>query len=153
MSPSFKKDMAMGLFLLGSMLVSHWAHAYSDAEIQCVRKTVYGEASGQPFETQVAVAATIINRAIDTRWPDDLCDVVKQRFQFAGYHKRMPLDSRAKSDAWDFAAHVTIWTIAGYAALPAQTRRYRYFNTAGQTPHWKKLHRYYATIGGIDFYG
>lgn len=153
LSPSFRKDMAMGLFLLGSMAVAHCAHAYSDREIQCVRKTVYGEAHDQPFETQVAVAATIINRGRDDRWPDDLCDVVKQRGQFAGYHKQTAPNTRAKSDAWDDAATATIWTIARYDELPASERRYLYFNTAGQTPHWKKRHKFYAKIGGMEFYG
>jgi spore germination cell wall hydrolase CwlJ-like protein len=44
----------------------------------CLALNVYHEARDQPFIGQVAVAQVVMNRVRDDRYPDDVCDVVKQ---------------------------------------------------------------------------
>ena len=44
----------------------------------CLALNVYHEARDQPFIGQVAVAQVVMNRVRDDRYPDTVCDVVKQ---------------------------------------------------------------------------
>jgi len=44
----------------------------------CLALNVYHEARDQPFIGQVAVAQVVMNRVYDDRYPDTVCDVVKQ---------------------------------------------------------------------------
>ena len=42
----------------------------------CLAMNVYHEARNQSFIGQVAVAQVVMNRVHDTRFPDDVCEVV-----------------------------------------------------------------------------
>ena len=44
----------------------------------CLALNVYHEARDQPFIGQVAVAQVVMNRVDDWRYPDTVCEVVKQ---------------------------------------------------------------------------
>lgn len=126
---------------------------FTEDEIQCVRNTVFGESRGQSFETQVAVAATIVNRSLAGNWPTDLCKIVKQPGQFAGYKETVVLVGQSSVDEWDDALRSTAFTLRLYNNLPIEYRIPLYFNTAGQTPEWRKIHKYIGRIGGLEFYG
>ena len=49
----------------------------------CLTLNVYHEARGEPFLGQVAVAEVTLNRVDDLRWPDTVCEVVYQPYQFS----------------------------------------------------------------------
>ena len=49
-----------------------------EAAIMCLALNIYHEARDQPFIGQVAVAQVVMNRVYDDRYPDSVCDVVKQ---------------------------------------------------------------------------
>jgi len=48
----------------------------------CLALNVYHEARNQPTVGQIAVAQVVMNRVKDYRYPDEVCDVVRQ-----GIHK------------------------------------------------------------------
>lgn len=89
----------------------------------CLATAIYFEARGEPTAGQVAVANVIINRVDDRRYPDTICDVVKQgpthrwapdlpirhRCQFSFYCDGQPevvTDLRAYDKAVDIAKRV-----------------------------------------------
>lgn len=49
-----------------------------EAALVCLALNVYHEARDQPFIGQVAVAQVVMNRVDDWRYPDTVCEVVKQ---------------------------------------------------------------------------
>ena len=49
-----------------------------EAVITCLALNVYFEARNQPVEGQIAVSEVVMNRVEDSRFPDNVCDVVKQ---------------------------------------------------------------------------
>lgn len=55
----------------------------NDEEIMLLSKLVAGEARGESYEGQVAVAAVVINRVKDERFPDTLEGVIYQRNAFS----------------------------------------------------------------------
>ena len=48
------------------------------ASITCLAQAVYFEARDQPTIGQMAVAQVVLNRVHDSRWPDTVCEVVKE---------------------------------------------------------------------------
>lgn len=55
----------------------------NDEEIMLLSKLVAGEARGESYEGQVAVAAVVINRVRDSRFPDTLEGVIYQKNAFS----------------------------------------------------------------------
>lgn len=58
----------------------------SDYEEHLMARAVYSEARGEDYEGQVAVAAVIINRVQDRRWPGDVKGVVFEPWAFTAVH-------------------------------------------------------------------
>ena len=48
------------------------------ASITCLAQAVYFEARDQPTVGQMAVAQVVLNRVHDSRWPDTICEVIKE---------------------------------------------------------------------------
>ena len=70
-------------------------------ELYLLSKLVSSEARGESYEGQVAVAAVVINRVLDPRFPDDIKDVIYQRNAFSvinnGEIYKEPTDSAYKA--------------------------------------------------------
>ena len=58
-------------------------HTISDKEFELLARLIHGEARGEPYIGQVAVGAVIINRAIDSYFPDSIRRVIYQPGQFS----------------------------------------------------------------------
>ena len=66
------------LFVHAKNFVVHEHDNARDAALQCLALNVYWEARSEPMQGQLAVAAVTLNRVNDPRFPDDICDVVRQ---------------------------------------------------------------------------
>lgn len=51
----------------------------SDRDIECLARNIFYESRGEPLEGKVAVGLVTLNRTQDPRYPNDVCEVVKQR--------------------------------------------------------------------------
>ena len=49
-----------------------------ETALMCMATNIYHEAKNQPMAGQIAVAQVVMNRVNDNRYPDNVCDVVKQ---------------------------------------------------------------------------
>ena len=54
-------------------------------ELTLMAAIIYCEAGAEPYETQLAVGAVIMNRIASDRFPDNLYDVLSQKGQFTPY--------------------------------------------------------------------
>jgi spore germination cell wall hydrolase CwlJ-like protein len=72
-----------------------------DAEQDCLASAVYFEARGEPLKGQLAVADVVLNRARSAKYPDTICEVVEQPWQFSFVNAtgRIPEANRG-SEAW-----------------------------------------------------
>lgn len=89
------------------------------ASLVCLALNIYHEAKNQSFIGQVAVAQVVMNRVKDTRYPNSVCEVVKQgqtykwkptlpikhRCQFSWYCDGKS-DKPRNTTAWENAMHV-----------------------------------------------
>ncbi|MCK8816474.1 cell wall hydrolase [Natroniella sulfidigena] len=58
-------------------------HTVSDEEVELLARIIHGEARGEPYIGQVAVGAVVLNRVIDSYFPDDIEAVIYQSGQFS----------------------------------------------------------------------
>lgn len=57
-------------------------YGYTEQDLQILANAVYGEARGEPYEGQVAVAAVILNRLESPEFPDTISEIIFQPLAF-----------------------------------------------------------------------
>jgi N-acetylmuramoyl-L-alanine amidase len=68
-------------------------------DVECLAMNIYHEARNQPFAGQLAVASVVINRVRDERFPDTVCEVVRQgptRPSWKGTGELIPVRNRCQ---------------------------------------------------------
>lgn len=122
--------------------------------ILCLAFALYFEAGTEGREGMLMVAWTILNRVESVKYPDTVCDVIKQPKQFSFYGRAGEPDYRSKT--WVLALNTASDVIGG--------RLRRYFHEYHIThyyapkrlqkaPHWARRYKYIKTVGGHRFYG
>ncbi len=66
------------LAALGITTSSNTGSSNNNTNLNLLSKLVYGEARGEPYKGMVAVAATVLNRVSDSRFPDTIAGVIYQ---------------------------------------------------------------------------
>lgn len=102
--------------------------AWSQAELGCLARMIYGEARNQPYAGQVAVAAVAVNRSLKARWAGDLCSVVKAKGQFQGYRDRVRPRNQVDTLAWEQALRAAQHATDGYGTLPKSYQSSYFFH-------------------------
>jgi spore germination cell wall hydrolase CwlJ-like protein len=72
-------------------------------ETQCLAENVYHEARNQPLAGQMAVISVTINRVNDERFPNTVCEVVKQgptRPSWKGTGEMIPIRHKCQFSWW-----------------------------------------------------
>lgn len=134
-----KTAAAMGLTLTGTISAS----LYRESELSLLARLVSGEARGEPYIGQVAVAAVVLNRVRSDEFPDTVSGVIFQPGAFDavwdGQFDMTPTDSaiRAARDAmngWDPTGGCTY-----------------YYNPSTATNEWIWSRQVQLTIGRHAF--
>ena len=134
-----------------------------EAALVCLALNIYHEARDQPMVGQVAVAQVVMNRVHDKRYPDTVCEVVKQgptyswkqdfpvrhRCQFSWYcdgKSDKPKDDEAYSKAMMVAHGVYHGNI--YDMIDGAT----HYHATYVYPEWAETKTRIAQIGDHIFY-
>jgi len=75
----------------GSVKVTIKPSSYTDADIEMLAKTVYGEARGCTTEEQRLVIWTVLQRVDDKRFPNTIEAVITSPNQFVGFCNNHPI--------------------------------------------------------------
>ena len=67
--------------------------------LACLATAIYFEARGEPMVGQVAVAQVIMSRVSDERFPDNVCDVVKQGYYYS-WKPSVPIRNKCQFSFW-----------------------------------------------------
>jgi len=129
----------------------------------CLALNVYHEAKNQSFMGQVAVAQVVMNRVKDERYPNTVCDVVKQAETYK-YKPTIPIKNKCqfswycdgKSDkpeepkAWRDAMHVANGVYNGHIGdfVEGATHYHAYY----VNPSWANVKKYVLRIDDHIFY-
>ena len=131
--------------------------------IVCLALNVYHEAKNQSLSGQIAVAEVVMNRVADSRYPNNVCDVVKQgltykwkpsvpirnQCQFSWYCDGKS-DVAKEKDAWQESVSVAKGVYYGYldAYLEGATHYHAYY----VNPSWAETKTYITRIDDHIFY-
>ena len=130
---------AMGVSLTGTVS----AALYQESELSLLARLVSGEARGEPYIGQVAVAAVVLNRVRSDEFPDTISGVIFQPGAFDavwdGQFDLTPTDSciRAARDA------INGWDPTGGCVY--------YYNPSTATNEWIWTRQVQLTIGRHAF--
>ena len=119
------------------------------SEVECLARNVYHEARGESLEGQIAVAAVTMNRLRSSKFPNSICKVVHQPYQFSWVHQlksHLPRDKESYKQAKLVALNV----IHGYYKDPTYGAVYYHKNTI--RPYWLKVVKLTTVIGSHKFY-
>lgn len=128
---------------------------FIEREIECLAKNIYFEAGNETYEGKVAVAQVTINRSEDDRYPDTVCNVVKQKTTFANRiicqfswvcDKKQP---KMNYDRWNESLAVARDVLVEGMRLSALSNALYFHNTTVR-PNWGKVR--VARIGNHVFY-
>tara|TARA_R100000655_G_scaffold95532_1_gene137588 strand:- start:122 stop:544 length:423 start_codon:yes stop_codon:yes gene_type:complete len=67
--------------------------------LSCLAVAIYFEARGEPMVGQVAVAQVIMSRVSDHRYPDSVCEVVKQGYYYT-WDNTKPIKDKCQFSFW-----------------------------------------------------
>ncbi|UCH75535.1 MAG: cell wall hydrolase [Rhodospirillales bacterium] len=125
-------------------------------EIECLALNIYFEARGEPVDGRIAVGHVVLNRVADDRYPDKICDVVKQggprpkhKCQFSWWcdgRSDRPRDLQAWRES-QVLARVVFW---GYAEDP--TGGALWYHADYTMPYWGSKLTRGPKIGRHHFY-
>ena len=134
----------------------------------CMALNIYYEARGSNLADKAAVADVVLNRVNDSRYPNTICEVVKQgeqkpswkdpnkmvmvrnRCQFSWYcggKKDTPQDT----DAW-VEAQMTAWNIVELGKYRGITEGATHYHATYVQPSWAKQLQLVGRIGAHIFY-
>jgi spore germination cell wall hydrolase CwlJ-like protein len=151
-------------FFVGGLLCCLTADSPSAAEgsdLFCMAEAIYFESRGEPDIGQLAVGITIRNRFNSRRYPDSICEVVRQGRYWKGHpvkHKcqfsyfcdgksEIVSDLRAWQNALDLAA-IILSTRLEIAGLENVT----HYHSVKVKPDWSRKLYYKTTVGRHLFY-
>ena len=83
-----------------------WGSTQSADPFQCLAQNIYFEARGEGLAGRIAVAIVTLNRVADTKYPNTICEVVWQPYQF----------SWTKDGLSDTPIYDSAWADSKYAA-------------------------------------
>jgi N-acetylmuramoyl-L-alanine amidase len=130
----------------------------SKEELVCLALNDYWEARSEVIAGRLAVARVVLNRAMDSRYPSNLCDVVKQsrngalhRCQFSWYcdgKADTPYDPKVWRDSIKIAAAV----LQKDSSLPDPTDGALWYHADFIRPSWALGYESTTIIGTHVFY-
>lgn len=131
----------------------------SKDELLCLALNDYWEARSEVMAGRIAVARVVLNRAMDPRYPSNLCDVVKQsrvsgvlhRCQFSWYcdgKTDVPYDPKVWRDSIKIAAAV----VQKDSSIPDPTDGALWYHADFIRPSWALGYESTTIIGTHVFY-
>jgi N-acetylmuramoyl-L-alanine amidase len=122
------------------------------ADIDTLARTIYGEARGESFIGQVAVAWVVRNRSMDAtgRWGSSIKDVCLRPKQFRCWNSNDPQYHTIRSVGMDSVAFVRALAVAALVILgdlADPTDGADHYCTLAVHPPWRAAMRVTTTIG------
>ncbi|MDI3280191.1 MAG: LysM peptidoglycan-binding domain-containing protein [Bacillota bacterium] len=123
--------------------------SFSRADLDLLARLVQAEAGGEPYEGMVAVAATVLNRLRDPRYPDTIPGVIYQVVDGKYYQYSPVLDGRINQPATPIAYKAVQDALAGWDPSRGANG---FYNPAKTSNAWVASQPVTARIGNHVFF-
>ena len=131
-------------------------------QVQCMALNIYYEARGSNLADQAAVADVVMNRVQDTRYPNTICEVVKQGKKNADGSMRRNMcqfswycdgkhDRPQDQDRWVEAQGIA-WNMVEEIKFRGITEGSTHYHATYVEPRWAKTLQLVGRIGAHIFY-
>jgi spore germination cell wall hydrolase CwlJ-like protein len=131
-------------------------------EVRCMALNIYYEARGSSLADRAGVADVVLNRVKDNRYPDTICEVVKQGLQDANGNMRRNkcqfswyCDGRADTpqneDLW-VDAQTLAWNVVENGKYRGLTEGATHYHATYVNPRWASTLQLVGRIGAHIFY-
>lgn len=152
----------MLLFVTGPATAQNFELEKLFPQVQCMALNVYYEARGSNLADQAAVADVVMNRVNDRRYPNTVCEVVKQGMKNAdGSMKRNACqfswycdgksDKPKDQDRWVEAQSVA-WNMVEENKFRGITEGSTHYHATYVEPRWASTLQLVGRIGAHIFY-
>lgn len=133
-------------------LVAAYGRAETDDEEQdCLASAIYFEARGESLEGQLAVADVVLNRVASDKYPDTICGVVEQPWQFSFVNATGSIpDANRGTLAW--RTSVAVARAAQGKAARKVDEDVLWYHADYVAPSWGKRLQRQAKVGLHIFY-
>ena len=134
-----------------------------ETALMCMAANIYHEAKNQPMAGQIAVAQVVMNRMNDSRYPDNVCDVIKQgltykngkvvlgKCQFSWYCDGKKDDVNMKSEKWRNSLRYASMVITNRITLDV-TEGATHYHATYVRPAWARTKTKTVRINRHIFY-
>lgn len=120
---------------------------FSARDIELIAKLVYAEARGEPYLGQVAVAASVLNRLDDPKYPNSIPEIIFQVVD--GYYQYSPvLDGQINLAPNGTARRAVLDALNGVDPTGGATT---FYNPSKTNDYWVRTRPYMTTIGSHVF--
>jgi hypothetical protein len=131
----------------------------SKDELVCLALNDYWEARSETMAGRIAVAQVVMNRAMDSRFPSNICEVVKQNF-FQGALNKCQFswfcDDRAdtpyEADAWRTSIKIAVAMLQKDSSIPDPTGGALWYHADHVRPSWTGNYETTTMVGSHVFY-
>ena len=103
--------------------------------VYCLSANVYHEARGETQREQQAVSQVVLNRVVDPRWPNNVCDVITQAKLFSWYADDMSNDIHDMT-AWTDNVNAVLSVYTGISEDIVQGATHYYAHKIIDKPAW-----------------
>jgi len=124
---------------------------YKDIDVFCLAKNIFHEAGIESDIGKYAVAKITINRLQSPRYPDNICSVVLDRYQFSWANQRSKHWTRPKGPNWDASYRIALNVLEDGDRVVGLDNAH-YYHADYVNPHWASQMTPVTTIGRHIFY-
>ena len=117
---------------------------YHADQLMCLALNVYHEARGSTIDDQIDTSYVVLNRVKADRFPDTVCEVVYDPYQFSWTHDNIS-DIPHEEDAWALSQVVAEAVYKGLAFDFTEGRTH--YHTTRINPYWSSYANDHVVIG------
>lgn len=124
---------------------------YEPIDEFCLAKNIYHEARSEDLLGQLAVAQVTLNRLESPKYPDTICKVVMQKFQFSWANQKARRWTHPKGSAWEAAKNLANQFLSGGVRVSGLETAL-YYHADYVSPSWRDPNSMIAQVGAHIFY-
>ena len=124
---------------------------YSEADKYCMAQNIYFESANQSALGKLAVGLVVMNRVKDTRYPDTICEVVRQDSQFSWVKDNRSNEPKKDDAAWKASVRIADDVLNGRADF-LEFDEVTHYHADYVLPSWAATKTKTVEIGDHIFY-
>lgn len=133
------------------IIVDNSDMVYEDIDVFCLAKNIFHEAGIEPDIGKYAVAQVTLNRVASRKYPNTVCKVVLDRYQFSWANRRSLHWTHPEGTNWDRSYEIA-QQVMGEGHRVKGLENVKYYHAYYIKPHWSHKMTHVATVGRHIFY-